>query len=153
MNKRRAIKVFLHIDMHGGCTDVCWEWLGQIKEKDGDKRPYVSLDGKKQLVYRIVFNLFHPDDPLKDDEVARHTCDNSICCNPWHLIRGTHTDNMADMRERERHGLSHHMVRAIRRMLANGLPQAEVALHSGVSRETISAIATRRIYKDVDDVE
>lgn len=149
--KNKDIDVFRYIDMHGGDTSVCWEWLGDTKThgKSGDERPYFTYKSKKWIAYRLVFNLFHPDEPLQEKEVIRHTCDISLCCNPTHLERGTHKENMKDMRDRARHGLSHHMVRAIRRMLANGLPQAEIALHSGVSRETISAIATGRIYKDV----
>jgi DNA-binding XRE family transcriptional regulator len=55
---------------------------------------------------------------------------------------------MDDMKRRERHGLPGTAVRAIRRLLDQGDTQQSIADKFGVSRETISAIATGRVYKD-----
>ena len=35
-------------------------------------------------------------------EVVRHACDNPPCCNPLHLLGGTHADNVADKVRRGR---------------------------------------------------
>jgi DNA-binding XRE family transcriptional regulator len=51
------------------------------------------------------------------------------------------------MMERERHGLPKTVRNAIRTLLDQGKTQQEVADQWGVSRETISAIATQRVYK------
>jgi DNA-binding XRE family transcriptional regulator len=61
---------------------------------------------------------------------------------------GEHQENMDQMRQRERHGLPATAVAAIRRLLDQGDTQASIAEKFGVSRETISAIATGRVYKD-----
>jgi DNA-binding XRE family transcriptional regulator len=55
------------------------------------------------------------------------------------------------MNERERHGLPHNAIRAIRKLLGEGVAQQEIASRFGVSRETISAIATQRVYSHVPD--
>lgn len=144
--------VFRYIDMCHGDVEQCWHYVGTIKtDKNGkNPRPYFSYSGKKYLAYRVVFDLFHPDNVLTTGEVVRHTCDNSICCNPTHLERGTHIENMKDMRDRERHGIPHHAVKAIKRLLLQGKQtHAQIGKLYGVSRETISAIHQGRTYVDV----
>jgi DNA-binding XRE family transcriptional regulator len=57
------------------------------------------------------------------------------------------------MTSRSRHGLPKNVIKAIRRLIEEGRTQAEIAALYGVSRETISAIATRRVYGHVEDNE
>lgn len=137
--------IFTRIDMTGG-KDACWPWKGALA---GNQRPYFTVDGKKILAYRLVRELV-TGIALQSNTIERHTCDNPRCCNPRHLIEGTHQDNMNDMKGRERHGLPHHVVKAIRRLLEAGRKQQEIADLYGVSRETISAIATNRVYEHVE---
>jgi hypothetical protein len=152
--KNKSTDVFQHIDMRGGDKTQCWPWK---KPLNGAGRPYFDLDGKKTLAYRITYELIM-NDPL-GDRMARHTCDNESCCNPYHIIPGTNQDNMNDMKERERHGLPHHTVKAIKRLLAkrvevvNGqellLTQQVIADRFGISRELVSCIKTGRVYDHV----
>jgi hypothetical protein len=137
--------VFLHIDMHDGDKSICWEWKGKVNAKDG--RPYFTVDGKRRPAYNYVLELFSGKHQTSK-EVVRHNCDNKLCCNPHHLQFGTHQDNMDDMKDRERHGLPKTVVRAIRKLLVEERSQQEIATLYGVSRETISAIATGRAHKD-----
>ncbi|MBU2051476.1 MAG: HNH endonuclease [Gammaproteobacteria bacterium] len=109
----RADDVFYKIDTHGNDPTVCWEWTGSIGGRDG--RGYFTLDGRKQLVYRIVYELFHPGE-LKEGQVVRHECDNPICCNPFHLIRGTRSENELDKYERDRAGYPRDVVIEIHRL-------------------------------------
>lgn len=147
----------------------CWRWTGPLGGRD--KRPVIEWGGKKQYVARLMLLLVKGPPPQIEEAlretykrhrekgieiamrrfVARHKCDNKVCPNPGHLEWGTHKDNMGDMKERERHGLSHYVVRNIRRLLAEGRTQEDVAGLYGVSRETVSAIATRRVYDHVTD--
>jgi hypothetical protein len=133
------VDVFRHIDM--GHNDVCWEWKGGLNEKDG--RPYFTVNGKRRAAYLIVLEL-HSGIKKQKNAMAIHSCDNPVCCNPFHLRWGTHQDNMNDMKERDRHGLPKIVVRAILRLRAGGKTQSEIAELYGVSREAISAIDTGR---------
>lgn len=145
----KPVDVFKHIDMTGG-PDACWPWKRALA---GNQRPYFTVDGKKQLVYRLVRYLVTGEDSTL---IGRHTCDNPMCCNPKHIVLGTHQENMDDMKGRERHGLPHHVVKAIRRLLASKRTQQEIADLYGISRETVSAIANNRVYshvKENEDVE
>lgn len=134
--------------------DQCWEWLGTWGGRPDDRRPYFQAGHKRKLSYRWVYELVHGSVP--DGKLLRHTCDNGNapigCCNPAHLVPGDNQDNMNDMKSRQRHGLPHTAVRAIRKLLDQGVTQQEVADRYGVSRETISAVATGRVYSHVTEV-
>lgn len=112
--------VFKYIKL--GEPHECWPWTGQ-PNKDGI--PYFSLDGRKVIAYRLVYKLTHPEWDIDNPrELLRHQCtdelgrpiDNPLCCNPDHVIPGTHVENMLDMVLRGRQGLTKDMVRAILRM-------------------------------------
>lgn len=147
------VNVFQFIDMHG--PDDCWPWLGAWGGRPGkERRPYFMANHRRTMAYRWVWELVKGQ-RIESDQSILHSCDNGShpigCCNPAHLSLGTHNENMQDMKERERHGLSHFVVRNIRRLISEGRPQTEIAALYGVSRETISAIATRRVYDHVQD--
>ena len=145
----RPIDIFKKINMHDGDRTVCWEWLGVIDKS----RPYFVIKGKKLLVYRVMFDIMN-ENVLQSDEVIRHSCDNPICCNPMHLNRGSQQDNMNDMKERARHGLPHHSVRNIKKLLAEGKQtHQEIADLYGTTRENITAINTGRSYSHVKEEE
>lgn len=140
--------VFKHISMGG--KDQCWAWLGTWGGRSRDRRPYFMAHGERTMAYRWVWRLVNGSDPLPGQMIL-HSCDNGGwpvgCCNPAHLSIGSHEQNMEQMRQRERHGLPATAVAAIRRLLAQGDTQQSIADKFGVSRETISAIATGRVYK------
>lgn len=144
--KNTPIDVFLHIDMMDGDTKECWEWKGKPNAKDG--RPYITIEGVRRPAYVVVLELFTGEQA--NGRYALHTCDHKICCNPHHLNWGSHQDNMDDMKERERHGLSGIVVRAILKLLAEGRSHREIADLYGVSREAITGINnSRRKRKDI----
>ena len=135
--------VFKHIDIRG--DDDCWPWKGKLNAKDG--RPYFTVAGKRRAAYIIVLEL-HTGQKAQKNKMAIHSCDNPICCNPFHLSWGTHQDNMNDMKDRERHGIPKTVLRAILKLRKEGRTQAEIAKLYGLARETISAIDTGRTHKE-----
>lgn len=145
--KKKPVDVFALVDMSGG-KDACWPFTG-VPNSEG--RPYVQIDGKKVLAYRVVYELVKGVELGKD--IIRHTCDNGLCCNPAHHIPGNHLENMDDMKERERHGLPHHTVRAILKCGDNGIPCASVANNFGISETTVRDIWSRKNYSHVEIAE
>ena len=149
----RLTDVFAHVDMSAG-PDACWPWTGALGGRlERDPRPYYSYGGKKFIAYRLVYCLFHGIDPFKLDQktLLLHSCDNGLCCNPAHLSPGDVKQNTKDMLDRERFGLPKAVVRAIRKLLAEGRTQTAIADIYGISRETVSAIATGRQYSHVGE--
>ena len=129
----------------------CWPFTGGLNSKG---RPYFSVGGKKYLAYRLAYELVHGEGSL-EGKLALHQCDNEICCRPDHIIPGEHKQNMKEMRDRERHGLPHHTVRAIRKLAKDaedlGLSHADIAKRFGLARSTVTEIINRVKYKDVTD--
>lgn len=110
----KPIDVFKFIDTQEGNKDVCWQWTGAISGRD--QRPTFRLYGKNVVPSRVVYELVkHPIPPKL---IIRHTCDNGLCCNPYHLELGTRSQNENDKYERDRAGLPVLVVRDIKRMLA-----------------------------------
>lgn len=75
----------------------CWPWLaGKRPSGHGDfQAPYGAT-----YAHRFAYSIVNGDAP--DGLVVRHKCDNPSCCNPNHLIIGTHGDNVKDRVDRSR---------------------------------------------------
>lgn len=154
---RRANKitdVWRHVNMHGGDTEPCWEWKLALSggTARGKPKPYFSVEGRKLMATRLIYEMFYGE-TLQQAQVIRHTCDNPWCCNPHHMIAGTHQENMDDMVERDRHGLPHHVVRNIRKLLKEGRLHRQVASLYGVDRSTVTRIANDQIHTHPLDYE
>lgn len=85
----------------------CWRWTGSHAGRDG--RPYVSVDGKARLAYRVIWELLYGE-KLGRHEFLCHRCDVPDCVNPEHLFKGSQSDNMADAASKGRmpRGESHY---------------------------------------------
>ena len=78
-------------------TNECWPWL-RLLNKWGYGRYRM---GKFQaMAHRVAYQL--QTGKNIDGFVAMHTCDNPSCCNPNHLVIGTHADNQADKFKKNR---------------------------------------------------
>lgn len=108
----------------------CWNWQLATSSKgygqvwDGDR---ISL------AHRISHEVFKG--PL-GTMFACHKCDNKACINPDHLFAGTHTDNMRDCIDKDRHnkGLKKHQVLEI---LASNKSSRKLAAEYGVEKTTV----------------
>jgi len=132
--------------------DSCWPWLGATNQK-GYGSVWIRELCTRVSSNRASFFLSHGFWPT----VARHTCDNPICCNPRHIIDGSVMDNIQDRTDRGRHfqpkgelnnmsRLNEHDVHLIRQLVCFGQSQASVSRQFGVSRTTICDIVHRRTW-------
>lgn len=148
--------VFKQIDMSVG-PDKCWEWQGKYNEKA--RNIYWSIGNRKVIPYRMVYELVHGV-TLTTEQQILHSCDNRKCCNPRHMRVGTHQENMNDMKQRERHGLPHNTVRAIRRLGARvddggrrAMTDADIGELYGISRRHVNSILNGIVYSHVEGNE
>jgi hypothetical protein len=75
----------------------CWLWLRPLN-KWGYGRYRVG--NFQAMAHRVAYELTTGKNI--DGYVAMHICDNPSCCNPNHLVLGTHADNQADKYKKNR---------------------------------------------------
>jgi hypothetical protein len=130
--------------------DGCWVWQ---RVTNGVGYGMLRVGGKMVYAHRLAHEL--GVGPIPDGLHVLHSCDNPRCINPAHLSAGTRSKNMKECSDRGRariprpikHGeengaskLTEVDVRSIRRLLAKGLTQKEIAGRFGVSQSAISLI-------------
>ncbi len=71
----------------------CWEW-----QKSCNSAGYGQLTENKVywLAYRYAYACTNN---IEKENIIRHKCHNTKCCNPEHLESGTHKDNWEDSRQ------------------------------------------------------
>lgn len=119
----------------------CLLWTGST-DKWGYGRIWSGAPSGKMLTAHRV-SLALSGVPVPDDALVLHgPCDNPSCCEPSHLRVGTHADNMADRRARERHAakLTHEQVDALRGEHALGSSGVALAAKYGVSQSHVSRL-------------
>ena len=78
----------------------CWIWDGGRTSKNYGSFCYYTK--KPAIGAHVSSYLFHKGE-IPDGQIVRHKCNNPPCVNPEHLILGSHSDNMKDMFESDRH--------------------------------------------------
>src|SRR5689334_262796 len=73
----------------------CIVALNHLDEKN---YPRLHIQNKFYRISRVL--LFRRYGHQPSNIVSRHTCDNSKCINPDHIIPGTRADNARDMMSR-----------------------------------------------------
>jgi hypothetical protein len=129
-------------------SESCWTWTAALNDSGyGSFR----FDGWMRGAHRVawIFTFGHPGELH-----VLHKCDNRRCVNPAHLYLGTNADNVADRvcKGRSSSGKGEHHGRAklvaadipaIRRRLASGDFQKDIAKDYGVSQPCIGYLARR----------
>lgn len=121
--KNTPSDVFRYINTMGNDPEPCWPWTGHLGGRDG--RGYMTIDGTRQLAYRIVWEIFKG--PIPEGQKVRHRCDNPQCCNPTHLMLGSQGDNEKDKYDRDRAGYTHDMIKEMRRLNKMGFSYRAIA--------------------------
>lgn len=130
--------------------NVCWEWKKYRNELGYGQ---IKIDGACHHAHRVAVQLAGVK--LGSEDVVMHSCDNPACCNPAHLLVGTHATNVADRVAKRRSAtgtrngrakLTEKQVIAIR---ADERTLTEVAKDYGVCIATISHIRKRKIWQHV----
>jgi HNH endonuclease len=94
----RMQRVWSKIEMQADC----WIWTGASTHDYG--YIYPTIDGKEcgVPVHRLMMVLCYGADFPDGLPVARHlVCDNTLCCNPRHVLVGTDEQNRADQTEQD----------------------------------------------------
>lgn len=149
--------------VHRCGPDECWPWVGPVLTVDGAKSGYgvfVMSEGGKRVcttAHKRAFLL--GGGVLPEGHIVRHSCDNPPCCNPAHLLSGTHKDNHDDMVARGRarwqsgrrykkgwtHGkLTDSQVIEIRQLREAGKRPWEIGPKFDISEKYVSSICSGR---------
>lgn len=79
----------------------CVLWTGKPDKQGYGWISTGGRNGRDVPVHRAAYELFHGV-IIPPELVARHSCDNPPCVNPYHIEPGTKQDNMDDMYRRNR---------------------------------------------------
>lgn len=135
----------------------CWLWTASVNHK-GYGFIGIGGSGNIRTAHRVSYELHN--DAIPDGLHVLHRCDQRSCVNPAHLFLGTNKENVADKMSKRRAscGRAHSMsltnkklqeedVRQIRRALAVGVRQRDLAAAFSVSQRTICFISVGRTFR------
>jgi hypothetical protein len=136
----------------------CWEW---VRSRNNHGYGTLTVNGRRAYAHRLAYELAGRS--LADGQHVLHSCDNPACINPEHLSAGSRSDNMQDAARKGRlrtpkvsksgeenpaAKLNPVTVRSIRRLLAKGWTQDDIAERHEISQSQVSNIARGRHWKE-----
>jgi len=132
-----ADRFWSYVDRSAG-NSACWPWTGAVC-KDGYGKFWMndgSRNGRTIRSHRYAIGALHLGD-VKNN-VAKHSCDNPVCCNPQHISLGTQAENQKDkvVRGNSLIGDRHHSAK-----LTNG--QAYEIKQAAKRGDRLSVVATK----------
>lgn len=116
-------------------TETCWLWRGTLNAEGYGRFRVGSRD---LAAHRLALGLSGIAIPIRSRVL--HRCDTPACVNPNHLFLGDQLDNVIDMLKKKRDvvsKLSHDQVREIRRRIAAGAKQRDIAAEYKVNTRNI----------------
>lgn len=143
----RAAKPIRCVENERGCHIAISHSLGR------NGYPVARVNDRVWAVHRKIYVAIHG--PLSSDVVVRHTCDDRECCNPEHLVAGTHAQNVADRVARSRsaigraHGKAKLTERNVIDIRASSDSTCMLARRFGVNHKTIADVRNRVHWKHV----
>jgi hypothetical protein len=145
----RELRLRLEMSKEIDASTGCWIWKG-AKTKGGYGE--LRVEGRVKYTHRLSATLYFGFDESSGLYVL-HRCDVRACFNPHHLFVGTQAENMQDASAKGRLGrgkLKPQQVAQIKRLLMDDWTHADLARRYGVSAATISQIARRQIWKNIE---
>lgn len=140
----------------------CWLWLRGESHRYGTVHPAGS-EKHNETAHRHMCAL--AVGPIPRGMCVCHRCDTPMCVNPAHLFVATHAENMRDCNTKGRRNLSSYRrpdakssrpgkltprsVRAIRRLVEKGVPQAQVAKAFDIDSRTVRHILSGETWNHV----
>lgn len=134
-------------------TSECWNWTGPASVYGYG---IYSKNKVSMPSHRAAYEKTYGKIPL--GMIIRHSCDNPLCCNPNHLLVGTHAQNVADKVSRGRqnrgekswnHVLTDDIVKRIRALCKAGINQYSIAEKFGICQSSVSRIANNKRWAHV----
>lgn len=130
----------------------CLLWTGCT---DGSGYGVIRAARKNLSTHRLAYEI--ANGPIPDGMVIRHTCDVRECCNPNHLLAGTHADNILDRDQRgrtsagEAHPSSKLTEEQVLEIRADGghTVQRVLSYRYGITQSTVSQILLRKKWRHV----
>jgi hypothetical protein len=134
-------------------TPGCWIWTAHK-----DRKGYGQFSVRRILKYahRVSYEMYVG--PIQDGMLVCHKCDNPSCVNPDHLFIGSPKENTQDMMEKRRnkaeihrgeeHGMAKLTVDKVREIREATDSQREIAARFGVTQSHVSAIKTKRLWRN-----
>jgi hypothetical protein len=102
--KYRILPVFSSQDVNRFWSNVkklqsgCWEWQ---RPTGGHRYGHLVIAKQNVYAHRMAYKIYYLTDPMEN--LVCHSCDNTLCVNPFHLFLGTQQSNVDDMHRKGRH--------------------------------------------------
>jgi len=121
----------------------CLHWGGAVvRSIGGESRPVMRCKGKNVRAHRVVAAIVYGSDV--SGRVVMHTCDNTMCVRPSHLVIASQSDNMADKATKGRSGrrrftrtMTQDSLHSMMSDISAGMTQGRAATKYGISQPAV----------------